>query len=147
MGNSTYIVCSSLTMHFNSFTTSDNAMYSASVVDSTTHFIPFLLHAIGIPQNYMMYPKTLILVSLSLAKSLSLSAFSAHFMKSFYSSNFSPYPLVDSRCLIIFYISFRCTSHFRPCNSLAKLFLQTLNNCWLPQPGFLAIITLHNMNI
>ena len=30
--------------------------------------------------------------------------------------------------------------------SLSNLFLQTLNNCWLSQPGFLAIITLHNLN-
>ena len=35
---------------------------------------------------------------------------------------------------------------FLLCNSLSKLFLKTLNNCWLSQPGFLAIITLHNMN-
>ena len=61
-------------MNFNSFTTSDSAMYLVSVVDSTTLFIPLLLQAIGIPQKYMMYPKTFILVSLSLAKSLSLSA-------------------------------------------------------------------------
>ena len=40
----------------------------------------------------MMYPNTLILVSLSLAKSLSLSAFSAHFIMSFLNSNLSPYP-------------------------------------------------------
>ena len=50
-------------MNFNSFTTSDSAMYSASVVDNTTLFIPLLLQAIGIPQKYMMYTKTLILVS------------------------------------------------------------------------------------
>ena len=55
-------------MNFNSFTTSDSGMYSASVVDNATLFIPLLLQAIGIPQKYMMYPKTLILVSLSLAK-------------------------------------------------------------------------------
>ena len=97
-------------MNFNSFTTSDNVMYSASVVDNTTLFIPLLLQAIGIPQKYMMDPKTLILVSLSLAKSLSLSALSAHFMMSFLSSNFSPYPLLDSTGLITLYISFRCTS-------------------------------------
>ena len=38
MGNSTstFIVCSSWTINFNSFTTSDKVMYSASVVDSTT---------------------------------------------------------------------------------------------------------------
>ena len=41
----------------------------------------------GIPQKYMMHPNTLILVSLSLAKSLSLSAFSAHLMISFLNSN------------------------------------------------------------
>ena len=89
-------------MNFNSFTTSDSAMYSASVVDNTTLFIPLLLQAIGIPQNYMMYPKTLILVSLSLAKSQSLSTLSAHFIISFLSSNLSPYLLVvmDSTCLI-----------------------------------------------
>ena len=52
-----------------------------------------------------MYPKTLILVSLSLAKSLSLSTLSAHFMISFLSSNFSPYHFVDSACLITLYIS------------------------------------------
>ena len=56
-------------MNYNSFTTSDSAMYSASVADNTTLLIPLLLQAIGIPQKYMMYPKTLILVSLSLAKS------------------------------------------------------------------------------
>ena len=51
-------------MNFYSFTTSDNAMYSASVVESTTFFISLLLQAIGIPQKYMMYRETLILVSL-----------------------------------------------------------------------------------
>ena len=111
MGNSTsmFNVCSSWTMNFNCFTTSDNATYYASVVDSTTLFIPLLLQAIGIPQKYMMYPKTLILVPWSLAKSLSLSALSAYLMISFFSSSFSPYPLVDSTCLITLYISFRCT--------------------------------------
>ena len=105
---SIFIVCSNCTMNFSSFTTSDSAMYSASVVDRTTLFIPLLLHAIGIPQKYMIYPKTLILVSLSLAKSLSLSAFSAHFIMSLFNSNLSPYPFVDSTCLITLYISFRC---------------------------------------
>ena len=111
MGNSTsiFMVCNNCTMNFNSFTTSDSAMYSASVVDNTTHFIHLLIQAIGIPQIYMMYPNTLILVSLSLAKSLSLNAFSAHLMISFLNSNLSPYPLVDNTCLITLYISFRCT--------------------------------------
>ena len=63
----------------------------------------------GIPQKYMMYPNTLIFVSLSLAKSLSLNAFSAHLMISFFNSNLSPYALVDNTCLITLYISFRCT--------------------------------------
>ena len=40
----------------------------------------------------------------------------------------------------------RCYSHHLLCNSLSKLFLQTLNSCWLPRPGFLAIITLYNLN-
>ena len=106
IGSSTsiFIVCNNCTMNFYSFTTSDSAMYSASVVDNTTRFIPLLLQAIGIPQKYMMYPKTLILVSLSLAKSLC-----AHFIISFLNSNLSPYPLVDNTCLITLYISFRCT--------------------------------------
>ena len=43
IGSSTvmFMVCNSCTMNFNSFTTSESAMYSASVVDSTTLFIPF----------------------------------------------------------------------------------------------------------
>ena len=111
MGSSTsmFMVCNNCTMNFNYFTTSDSTMYSASVVDNTTLFIPLLLQAIGIPQKYMMYPKTLILVSLSLAESLSLSAFSTHFIISFLNSILSPYPLVDDTCLITLYISFRCT--------------------------------------
>ena len=36
--------------------TSESAIYSASVVDSTTLFIPLLLQAIGIPQKYITYP-------------------------------------------------------------------------------------------
>ena len=80
---SMFMVCNNCTMIFSSFTTSDSAMYSASVLDSTTLFIPLLRQGNGIPQKYMMYPKTLILVSLSLAKSLSLRAFSAHLMISF----------------------------------------------------------------
>ena len=102
IGNYTsiFMVCNNCTMNFSSFTTSDNAMYSASVVDNTTLFVPLLLQAIGIPQKYMMYQKTLILLSLSLAKSLSLSALSAHGIISFLSSNLSPYPLVDNTCLI-----------------------------------------------
>ena len=59
-------------MNLISFTTSDNAMYSASVVDNTTLLMPLLFHAIGNPQKYMKYPETLCLVSLSPAKSLSL---------------------------------------------------------------------------
>ena len=43
-------------MNYNSFTTSESAIYSASVVDSTTLFIPLLLQAIGTPQKYMTYP-------------------------------------------------------------------------------------------
>ena len=76
IGSSTvmFMVCSSYTMNFNSFTTSEGAMYSASVVDSTTLFIPLLLQAIGIPQKLITYPYMLILVSLS------LSAFSTHFL-------------------------------------------------------------------
>ena len=111
MGRSTeiFMVCNNCTMNLNSFTTSDSAMYSASVVDITTLFIPLLLQAIGIPQKYMMYPKTLILVALSLAKSLSLRALSSHLIISFLNSNLSPYPLVDSTCSITLYISFRCT--------------------------------------
>ena len=77
-------------------------MYSAAVADRRTLFIPLLLQAIRITQKYMMYPKTL-------AKSLSLRAFSAHFIMSFISSNFSPYPLVDNTCIRTLYISFRCT--------------------------------------
>ena len=82
IGSSTsmFMVCNNYTMNFISFTTSDSAMYSVSVVDSTTLFIPLLCQAMGIPQKYMMYPNTLILVSLSLEKSLSLSALSAHLM-------------------------------------------------------------------
>ena len=111
IGSSTsmFMVCNNYTMNFSSFTTSDSAMYSASVVDITTLFIPLLCRAMGIPQKYMMYPNTLILFSLSLAKSLSLSAFSAHLMISFLNSNWSPYPLVDNTCLITLYIFFRCT--------------------------------------
>ena len=111
IGSSTsiFMVCNNCTMNFNYFTTSDSAMNSASVLDSTTLFIPLLLQAIGIPQKYMMYPKTLILVSLSLAKSLSLSAFNAHLIIFFLNSNLSPYPFVDNTCLITLYISFRCT--------------------------------------
>ena len=94
IGNSTvmFMVCNNYTMNFNSFTLSESAMYSASVVDSrsTTLFIPLLLQAIGIPQKYITYPYTLILVSLSLAKSLSLSAFSTHFLMLLISLNFSP---------------------------------------------------------
>ena len=50
IGSSTvmFMVCYSCTMNFNSFTTSESAMYSASVFDSTTLFIPLLLQAIGI---------------------------------------------------------------------------------------------------
>ena len=51
----------------------------------------------------------LILVSMSLAKSLSLSAFSAHFFMFFINSNFSPKSFVDSTNLISLYISFKCT--------------------------------------
>ena len=65
-------------MNLISFTTSDNAMYSASVVDSTTVLMPSLFHAIGIPQKYIKYPYTLLLVSLSPAKSLSLKAGMIH---------------------------------------------------------------------
>ena len=61
-----------------SFTTSDTATYSASVVDKTTLFILFLFHAIGTPQKNTIYPYTLILVSLSLEKSLSLSTSNHH---------------------------------------------------------------------
>ena len=95
-------------MNFNSFTTSDIAIYSASVVDSKTLFFPLLLQAIGIQQKFMMYPNMLILVSLSLAKSLSLSAFSAHFFMVFINLNFNPKSFVDTN-LISLYISFRCT--------------------------------------
>ena len=38
-------------MNFNSFTTSDNAMHSASVEDRTTLLIPLLLQAMGTPQS------------------------------------------------------------------------------------------------
>ena len=53
-GNSTvmFIVCNSCTIFLLSFTTSESAIYSASLVDSTTLFIPVLLQAIGIPQKY-----------------------------------------------------------------------------------------------
>ena len=110
IGNSTamFMVCNSCTMNFNSFTTSESAMYSASVVDSTTLFIPLLLQAIGIPQKYITYPNILILVSLSLAKSLSLSAFSTHFLMLLISLNFSPQYVVDSTNLMSLYISFKC---------------------------------------
>ena len=37
---------------FNSFTCSDNAMYSASVVDRTTILIALYLQAMGTPQKY-----------------------------------------------------------------------------------------------
>ena len=95
-----FMVCNSCTMNLNSFTTSDNAMYSASVIDSTTLFIPLLLHAIGIPQKYMIYPNILILVFLSLAKSLSLSAFSTHFLMLFISLNFNPWSFVSNTNLM-----------------------------------------------
>ena len=52
----------------------------------------------------MMYPNMLILVSLSLAKSLSLSAFSAHFFMFFIDLNFSPKSFVDNTNLISLYI-------------------------------------------
>ena len=92
IGNSTvmFMVCNSCTMNFSSLTTSESAIYSASVVDSTTLFIPLLLQAIGNPQKYITYPYTLILVSLSLAKSLSLSAFCTHFLMLLISLNFRP---------------------------------------------------------
>ena len=53
IGSSTvmFMVYNSCTMNFYSFTTSEIAMYSASVVDSTTLFIPLILQAIGIPQK------------------------------------------------------------------------------------------------
>ena len=102
MGNSTsiFMVCNNCTMNFNSFTTSESAIYSASVVDYTMLFIPFLLQAIGIPQKYIIYPYTLILVSLSLAKSLSLSAFSTHFLMLLINLNFNPKSFVDSTNLM-----------------------------------------------
>ena len=80
VGDSTsiFMVCNNCTMNFYSLTTSERTRYSASVVDNTTLFIPLLLQAIGILQKYMIYPYTLILVSLSLEKSLSLSAFKTH---------------------------------------------------------------------
>ena len=110
IGNSTvmFMVCNSCTMNFNSFTTSESAIYSASTVDSTTLFIPLVLQAIGIPQKYIRYPYTLILVSLLLVKSLSLSAFSTHFLMLLISLNFSPKSLVDSTNLMSLYISFKC---------------------------------------
>ena len=44
IGSSTvmFMVCNSCKMNFNSFTTSESAMVSASVVDSTTLFIHFV---------------------------------------------------------------------------------------------------------
>ena len=51
----------------------------------------------------------LILVSLSLAKSLSLSAFSTHFLMLLISLNFSPQSFVDNTNLMSLYISFKCT--------------------------------------
>ena len=110
MGNSTsiFMVCNNCTMKFNSFTTSESAIYSASVVDNTTLFISLLLQAIGIPQKYIIYPYTLILVSLSLAKSLSLSAFNTHFLMLLINLNFSPKCFVDSTNLMCLYISFKC---------------------------------------
>ena len=63
---STYIVIGILNIHYHcfqqlndkfiSFTTSDNAMYSASVLDNTTLVIPLLFHTIDIPQKYTKYP-------------------------------------------------------------------------------------------
>ena len=51
----------------------------------------------------------LILVSLSLAKSLALSAFSAHFYVFFINFNFSPKSFFDNTNLISLSISFKCT--------------------------------------
>ena len=102
-----FMVCNNCTMNFNSFTTSESAMYSASVVDNTILFIPLLLQAIGIPQKYIMYPYMLILVSWSLVKSLSLSAFTTHFLMLLISLNFNPESFVDSTNLMSLYISFK----------------------------------------
>ena len=43
-------------MNFNSFTNSDNAIYSASVVDRTTLLIPLFLQAMGTPQKDTKQP-------------------------------------------------------------------------------------------
>ena len=51
----------------------------------------------------------LILVSLSLAKSLSLSAFNAHFFMLFINLNFNPKSFVDNANLMSLFISFSCT--------------------------------------
>ena len=50
----------------------------------------------------------LILVSLSLAKSLSLSSFSTHFLILLISLNLSPFSFVDNTNLMSLYISFKC---------------------------------------
>ena len=57
----------------------------------------------------MMYPYILILVSLSLAKSLSLNAFSAHFFMLFIDLNLNQKFFVDNTNLMSLYTSFRCT--------------------------------------
>ena len=110
MGNSTsiFMVCNNCTMNLSLSPLLKGFIYSASVVDNTTLFIPLLLQAIGIPLKYITYPYTQILVSLSQAKSLSLSAFSTHFLIVLISFNFNPKSFVDSTNLMSLYISFKC---------------------------------------
>ena len=52
----TFIVYNNWMMNLISFTTSDNTIYSASVVDSTPLLIPLLFHTIANPQKYTKYP-------------------------------------------------------------------------------------------
>ena len=70
--------------------------YSASVVDKTTLFILLLFHAISTPQKKTMYPYTLILVSLSFIKSLSLKASNHHIPSSSVGTMCNPKCLVSS---------------------------------------------------
>ena len=81
----------------------------------------------------MMYPNILILVSLSLAKSLSLNAFNAHFLMFFINLNFNPKSFVDNTNLMSLYISFRCTG-----TSASIVFDSSLS--WLQMCGLLCLV-------
>ena len=91
-----------------SFTTSDTATYSAAAVDKTTLFMLLLFHPIGAPQKNTMYPYTLILVSLSLAQSLSLSASNHHIQSFMVGTMCNPKSLVSNTNLATLLSSLSC---------------------------------------